>query len=54
MIFSTDSEIDEKYYRKLSPILSRSYAMEYLQGKGKTKQHDGYFWNDKGVRIIAV
>ena len=54
VIFSTDSEISEKYYQQLLPYLSRSYAMEYLPGKGKTKQHLGYFWNDKGERIIAV
>jgi DNA sulfur modification protein DndD len=54
VIFSTDSEISEDYYRQLLPHLSRSYAMEYLPGKGKTKQHLGYFWNDKGERIVAV
>jgi DNA sulfur modification protein DndD len=54
VIFSTDSEISEQYYQKLLPYLSRSYAMEYLPGKGKTKQHLGYFWNDKGERIVAV
>ena len=54
VIFSTDSEISEQYYQKLLPHLSRSYAMEYLPGKGKTKQHLGYFWNDKGERIVAV
>ena len=54
VIFSTDSEISEQYYQQLLPYLSRSYAMEYLPGKGKTKQHLGYFWNDKGERIIAV
>lgn len=54
VIFSTDSEIDEKYYPKMKPYLARSYAMEYLPGKGKTKQHLGYFWDDKGVKQYAV
>jgi len=54
VIFSTDSEISEQYYQQLLPYLSRSYAMEYLPGEGKTKQHLGYFWNDKGERIVAV
>ena len=54
VIFSTDSEISEQYYQQLLPNLSRSYAMEYLPGEGKTKQHLGYFWNDKGERIVAV
>jgi DNA sulfur modification protein DndD len=54
VIFSTDSEINEKYYPKLVPYLSRSYAMEYLPSKGKTKQHQGYFWDEKGVKKIAI
>lgn len=54
VIFSTDSEINEKYYPKMKPYLSRSYAMEYLPGKGKTEQHLGYFWDDNGVKQYAV
>ena len=54
VIFTTDSEIDFNYYTKLKPYLSRSYALEYLPGKGKTKQNSGYFWNDKGEKIIAI
>ena len=54
VIFSTDSEIDEKYYAKMKSYISRSYAMEYLPVKGKTKQHSGYFWDEKGVKTIAV
>ncbi|MGY5144400.1 MAG: DNA sulfur modification protein DndD [Candidatus Nitrosopumilus sp. bin_32a] len=54
VIFSTDSEIDEKYYSKMKPYISRSYAMEYLPSKGKTLQHEGYFWDENGVKKIAV
>jgi DNA sulfur modification protein DndD len=54
VIFSTDSEIDQKYYLQMKPYLSRSYAMEYLPGEGKTHQHLSYFWNDKGEKIVAV
>lgn len=54
IIFSTDSEIDERYYPKIKPYVSRSYAMEYLPNQGKTRLYDGYFWNDKGERIIAI
>ena len=54
VIFSTDSEIDAAYYRKLSPFVTRSYAMHYLSDKGKTLKNDGYFWNENGERIIAV
>jgi len=54
VIFSTDSEIDANYYSKMKPYISRSYAMEYMPGKGKTKQHEGYFWDENGVKVIAV
>jgi DNA sulfur modification protein DndD len=55
IIFSTDAEIDAEFYSQLKPYISKSYVMEYLQGKGKTKQHiDAYFWNEKGDKIIAV
>lgn len=55
VIFSTDAEIDAGFYAQLKPYISKSYVMEYLQGKGKTKQHiDTYFWNEKGEKIIAV
>jgi DNA sulfur modification protein DndD len=54
VIFSTDSEINENYYPKMKPYLARSYAMEYLPGKGKTMQHLGYFWDDNGVKQYAV
>lgn len=54
VIFSTDTEIDEKYYKKLYPHITRSYALEYLANKGKTKMHQKYFWNELGEKIIAV
>ena len=54
VIFSTDSEIDEKYFPKMKPYLSRSYAMEFVPGEGRTKQHSGYFWNDSGEKTIAI
>jgi len=54
IIFSTDSEINDQYYLKMKPSIMRAYAMEYLPAKGKTKQHSQYFWDENGVKIIAV
>ena len=54
LIFSTDTEIEHEHYTKIEPYLSRSFAMEYLHEKGATKKHDGYFWNKKGEKIVAV
>ena len=55
IIFSTDSEIGASDYQKLLPSISRTYAMEYISGKGKTEKHDDqYFWNEKGDKVIAA
>ncbi len=54
LIFSTDKEIEQEHYEKLEPYLSRSYAMEYMHEKGASQIHDGYFWNKKGEKIVAV
>jgi len=54
LVFSTDKEIENRDYQRLGPYLARSYAMEYLDGEGATKKHDGYFWNTEGEKIVAV
>lgn len=54
VIFSTNAEIDAAYYQKLYPYITRSYSMEYLPNKGKTKQHPRYFWDEKGEEIIEI
>ena len=54
LIFSTDKEIEHKDYEKLESYLSRSYVMEYLREEGSTQKHDGYFWNKKGEKIVAL
>ena len=54
LIFSTDEEVEYKDYKKLKPHLMRSYAMEYVESNGATKKHDGYFWNERGRRVVAV
>ena len=54
LLFSTDKEIEYEHYKKLEPYLMRSYAMEYLPEKGTTQKHDGYFWNRRGEKIVAL
>lgn len=54
IIFSTDAEIESEDYLKLLPNITRSYTMQYHAGKGKTIKSEGYFWNEKGEKIIAV
>ena len=54
LIFSTDTEVDEKFYPKLHPYIARSYSMIYSSKKGKTTKRDGYFWDEKGEKVIEV
>ena len=54
VIFSTDSEITLEHYKKLKPYLSSAYAMEFIPEEGQTEKHSGYFWNDKGEKIVAI
>ena len=54
LIFSTDKEIEYEHYEKIESCLSRSYAMEYRDENGATQIHDGYFWNKKGEKIVAI
>nr|AIF10946.1 SMC protein-like protein [uncultured marine thaumarchaeote KM3_47_F06] len=54
LIFSTDTEVDENFYPKLQPYITRSYSMFYNSKKGKTTKRDGYFWDEKGEKVIEV
>ena len=54
LIFSTDTEVDETFYPKLYPYITRSYSMIYDSKKGKTAKRDGYFWDEKGEKVIEV
>jgi len=54
LIFSTDTEVDENFYPKLQPYITRSYSMIYDSKKGKTTKRDGYFWDEKGEKVIEV
>lgn len=49
IIFSTDTEIDEKYFEELSEHIAHSYKLEYDSQYGKTKIQPGYFWRNKEV-----
>jgi DNA sulfur modification protein DndD len=54
IILSTDSEIDSKYYKKLKPYISKEYTIDFDESQGKTRIHDGYFFDEKGEIIVEV
>ena len=43
IIFSTDSEIVNRYYSELLPHITRSLVLQYDADSDRTVQHDGYF-----------
>ena len=54
LIFSTDTEVDQNFYPKLQSYITRSYSMIYDSKKGRTTKRDGYFWDEKGEKVIEV
>jgi len=44
IILSTDTEVDESFYKELSPDISRAYKLEYDSKTGSTHVEEGYFW----------
>ena len=54
IIFSTNSEINFYFYKKLEPYIANSFVIKYDSYKGQTVKHDGYFFNEKGEKIIEV
>jgi len=47
IVLSTDTEIDNNYYKTLKPHLSGAVKLEFEQGQELTTLRTGYFWEDK-------
>ena len=45
IIFSTNTEVDKKYFDKLKPFISKSYLLEFNERNNQTNVKKGYFWN---------
>lgn len=44
IILSTDTEVDEEFYRELSPSISHAYKLNYDSTTGSTQPSEEYFW----------
>jgi len=51
IVLSTDSEIDVNYYKKLKPYISKSYTIDFDSVHGKTRIHEGYFFDNKEMTV---
>lgn len=48
IILSTDTEVDENFFKGLEPHIAKSYELKYDQVSGSTSVSNGYFW--KGAK----
>ncbi|MDN3647570.1 DNA sulfur modification protein DndD [Reinekea marina] len=44
LILSTDTEIDESFYKDLSPEISHAFYVDYDATEGSSSYTEGYFW----------
>ena len=44
IILSTDTEVDEKFYKDLDPFVKTSYEIKYKDGNNSSSVTEGYFW----------
>jgi DNA sulfur modification protein DndD len=44
IILSTDTEVDEAFFRDLEPHISKSYELKYDSSSGSSSVLSGYFW----------
>ena len=51
MVFSTNTEIEESEYEKLSIYMTKSYMLAFDEDTGSTSPYSGYFW---GAEIVPV
>ena len=51
VILSTDTEIDQAYFRKLGPAISHAYHLRYDDEDGRTVVDEGYFWGRKEAKV---
>lgn len=44
LILSTDTEVDEDFYKDLSPEISHAFEVTYDPEAGSSRYYEGYFW----------
>lgn len=51
IIFSTDTEIDQEYFRVLQPHIARAYHLDYSKKDRQTTITPGYFWEKDSTEV---
>ena len=52
ILLSTDTEVDESFYRELHPYISHAFEIRYDEQERSAKVREGYFWRFK-LRAVA-
>ena len=47
ILLSTDVEVDESFYRELSPSISHAFEIRYDPDEHSSSLHEGYFWRNR-------
>jgi DNA sulfur modification protein DndD len=52
IILSTDTEIDQAFFKALGPSISHSYNLQFNAAEGCCLIDEGYFWSDRDAEVI--
>lgn len=47
ILLSTDVEVDESFYKTLSPFVSHAFEIRYDNAEQASSLHEGYFWRSR-------
>jgi len=57
IILSTDTEVDEDFYKELAPNIGKSYQIRYCEDTSSSVIEEGYFWpqnsKEKELELLA-
>ena len=54
VILSTDTEIDQEYFRDLGPSVSHAYHLRYDPAESRCVVEEGYFWAQRGKEVAGA
>ncbi len=52
ILFSTDTEVDARFFAAMQPAISRAYHLEHDPTLKATEVSEGYFWSDNGKGVV--
>jgi DNA sulfur modification protein DndD len=53
IILSTDTEVDEQFYKDLNPFVKTAYEIKYKDGNNSSTVTEGYFWNHDNQESVC-